>query len=248
MPASKSSGMTNLLRRLVLVLAILAIAAPATAAEDAPVFVREEAWIHATDTRITNIDAAQGTLPSWDATKPTASQPYGAGGIYLANNLSPTMARPDHEPAMHFTTQGTFTGELDTMAVTLFAQLPWMRALPCGIDLAFDLQIDGVTILEQAYNEASTGIMVNQVEDDLYNVRFAFTRLDDAMAEYGVATGPDVEHAITMNVQNFYLCQEAVWVYDSAEAPAGMVFNGTAKELKSYTEIDVFNPPPPIES
>lgn len=43
---------------------------------------------------------------------------------------------------------------------------------------------------------------------------------------------------------NFYICQEAVWAYDWADAPPGAIFNGTPEELAGYTTIDVFNPPP----
>jgi hypothetical protein len=245
--------MKNLARRLVLVLAVLAIAAPAMAVEaeeELPVFLREEAWLHATATPVTNVDANQGTLPAWDGTKPTASHPYGAGGVYLSNNyssLSSIFVGEQHDPTQGFTTEGTFTGELDTMGMELYAHLP-AGQLCSTFNLAFDLRIDGETILYQEQTAPSAGLMTNHVGDSLYSTRFVFTRLHEAMEAYGIETGPDVEHTIYLNAMNFYACNELVWVYDSAEAPAGIVFNVTDKELRSYTKIDVFNPPPPLGS
>jgi hypothetical protein len=244
--------MKTLLRRLVLVLAVLAIAVPAQAQEadpEVPEFLRSEAWIHATDTPVSNLDASQGTFPSWDETKPTESHPYGAGGMYVANNydlFTTNLATGrQHDPASHFTTQGEFTGELDVAGFTLYAHLP-AGALCDDFNLAFDLQIDGESILYQAQSAPSAGLMTMPVEDTLFQVKFAFTRLHEAMTLYGIETGPDVTHEIYLNAANFYACNEMVWVYDSAEAPAGLVFNPTTSELRQYTKVDVFNPPPPL--
>lgn len=133
------------------------------------------------------------------------------------------------------------------MGVTLYAHLAF-GALCNDFNLAFDLQIDGEQILYQEQSSPSAGLMTQQVEDSLFSVRFAFTRLHEAMTLYGMETGPEVTHDIYLNVSNFYLCNELVWVYDSAEAPAGNVFNVTDQELRTYSKIDVFNPPPPLES
>lgn len=242
--------MKTLLRRLVLVLAVLALAVPAQAQEavepEPPVFLRSEAWVHATDVPVTNIEASQGTFPTWDDSKPTASQPFGAGGAYVANNYS-FMGGEQHDPANHFTMAGQVTGELDTMGVTLYGHKP-VGALCSDFNLGFELEIDGEQILYQAQSEPSADIMTTQVGDNLYSAHFAFTRLHEAMELYGIETGPDVTHEIYVNVANFYICDEVVWVYDSAEAPAGIVFNVADNELRRYTNIDVFNPPPPLEA
>jgi hypothetical protein len=120
--------------------------------------------------------------------------------------------------------------------------------LPCGMGLAWDLKIDGQQILYQSASEPSAELMVEQVNEDLWAVKFYFTRLYEAMQTYGVETGPDVTHTIYMNATNFYVCNEVVWVYDSAEAPGGAIFNLLdPKQLRFYTKVDVFNPPPPIE-
>ena len=234
--------MTSLVRRLVLVLTVLCMAVPAAAQEPvAPAFARSEAWFHGTGTAVNNLDAGEGKIPTWDATKPTQS----TGSLYAANNLSFLTSGVEHGPGDHFTVKGPVAGELDTMAVTLYAYLPGQAALPCGMDLAFELSIDGAEILFQPQLGASSGMKVEHVSGALYKVKFVFTRLHEAMTQAGVPTGPDVSHAVYLNAMNFYVCQEAVWVYDSATTPAGAIFNGTPEELASYTTVDVFNPPPP---
>ena len=236
--------MTSLLRRLVLVLVVLCVAVPAAAEEPAVALTRSEVWFHGTSNAVTNVDAGNGTVPSWDATKPTKPTP----SLYAANQLSFITSGVDHQPGDHFTVSGPVTGDLDTMAVTLYAVLPGQAALPCGIDLAFDLRIDDQEILYQTQLAGSSGMTVEPVAGNLYKVKFVFTRLSEAMAQYGLATGPDAPHTVHLNAMNFYVCQEAVWVFDSADAPAGAIFNGTPEELAGYTTIDVFNPPPPAGS
>lgn len=239
--------MTSLLRRLTLVLVVLFVAVPATAEEPvteeptAPVFLRSEAWFHGTTTPVTNVDAGNGEVPTWDGTKPDSP----AGSAYAANQLSLVTSGADHQPGDHFTVSGPVTGELDTMAVTLYALLPGQPALPCGMDLAFDLRIDGEEILYQPQLGASTGMTVEQVDGPLYKVKFVFTRLHEAMTTYGIPTGPEVEHTVFLNAMNFYVCQEAVWLFDGASVPSGAIFNAAPEELSGYTTIDVFNPPPP---
>jgi hypothetical protein len=239
--------MTSLLRRLVLVLAVLLVAVPVAAEEPvaeepvAPVFLRSEAWFHGTSTPVTNIDAGNGEVPTWDGTKPTGP----AGSAYAGNQLSFATSGVDHQPGDHFTVSGPVTGELDTMAVTLYALLPGQPALPCGMDLAFDLRIDDEEILYQPQLGASTGMTVEQVSGPLYKVKFVFTRLHEAMTTYGIPTGPEVEHTVFLNAMNFYVCQEAVWLFDGAEVPSGAIFNAAPEELSGYTTIDVFDPPPP---
>jgi hypothetical protein len=239
--------MSSRLRRLVLVLAVLLVAVPAAAEEPVveeptpPVFLRSEAWFHGTTTPATNVDAGNGETPTWDATKPTGP----AGSAYAGNQLSFVTSGVDHQPGDHFTVSGPVTGELDTMAVTLYALLPGQPALPCGMDLAFDLRIDDEEILYQPQTGASAGMTIEQVNGPLYKVKFVFTRLHEAMTTYGIPTGPEVEHTVFLNAMNFYLCQEAVWLFDGASVPSGAIFNAAAEELSGYTTIDVFNPPPP---
>ena len=245
--------MSSLLRRLALVLAVLLVAVPVAAEEPvaeepvseepvAPEFLRSEAWFHGTSTPATNVDAGNGEIPTWDGTKPTGP----AGSAYAGNQMSFITTGADHVPGDHFTVSGPVTGELDTMAVTLYALLPTEAAIGCGMSLAFDLRIDDEEILYQSQLEGSAGMTVEQVNGPLHKVKFVFTRLHEAMTTYGVPTGPDVEHTVYLNAMNFYLCHEAVWLFDGADVPSGAIFNAAPEELSGYTTVDVFNPPPPL--
>lgn len=55
------------------------------------------------------------------------------------------------------------------------------------------------------------------------------------------------QHTVHLNAMNFYTCNEVVWVYDSVEAPAGAVFNLCGTPAAQFTEVNVFEPPPPYE-
>lgn len=213
-----------------------------------PVFNEKSTWFHGTSSRVTNLDARTGTVPTWDETKPTASAPFGAGSVYAANQFS-WIASAGSDAADGFSVKGKFTGDIENWAVTLYGYLPTNKGLPCGISLAYDLKIDGVPILDQdttAPSEPST--TVEAVNGDLVMVRFALTNIYQAMTDSGVSTGPEAEHTVELTALNFYLCNEAVWVYDSAEAPAGGIFNLDAKRLRNYAKVDVLNPPPPLDS
>lgn len=212
-----------------------------------PVFTERETWFHGTSTKVTNIDARNGVVPTWDGTKPTASHPYGAGSVYLANQ---GFAGSAGQNADGFSAKGKFTGDIENWAVTLYGYLPTNKGLPCGMSLAYDLKIDGTVILDQKQSAPSNPSATTEaVNDDLYRVRFALTNIYKAMQDSGLETGPGIEHTIELTALNFYLCQEAVWVYDSAEAPAGSTFNLLdSKRLRAYTKVDVLNPPPPLQS
>jgi hypothetical protein len=236
--------------------AILVIALGATAAHAARyvpnyedpelVFSEQAVWFHNAVSPAGNVDAANGDLVRWDTTEPTASAPMGAGGAYVANNYSvfTDLIVGGQRESNTFSSAGTFIGNLDSMAVSLFGHMP-AGGLCTEMSLAFDLRIDGQTILFQDQGEPSANLATYPA-GDLYEVKFVFTRLHEAMELNGIETGPDVEHEIYLNAANFYACNEAVWVYDSSEAPAGIVFNRFDKALGPYTEIDVFNPPPPL--
>lgn len=240
-------------RRLVmLVSALTVLSAVASYAQEPvdPVLQRQEVWFRRTPTPLTNLDARSGQVPTWDTAPPSSSTPLGAGGIYASNHQSHgTFSNGrEHNPVNGFTAQGNFTGDIDTLAVTLYGHVPFYLASPgCagGVGLSFDLQIDGVSILYQSQSSPSAYLKTEVLDPGFVSVKFRFTKIFEAMQEYGVATGPDVSHDVYLNAMNFYACNEVVWVYDSTEAPAGAIFNLADSEAATYTDVDVFNPPPP---
>jgi hypothetical protein len=87
------------------------------------------------------------------------------------------------------------------------------------------------------YEEAAPGIV---------KTRFALTNIWQAFERRGIAFGPDVEHDVYVNIQNFYVCNEFTWLYDAESTPAGITANVEDPASEGYFEVDVRNPPPPI--
>jgi hypothetical protein len=225
---------------------MLAGAAPAVASggglppiEDyKPTFTRAEAWLHGRGLPVGNLDAREGRFATWNGTKPTASQPV----TYLSNNFNFLLGE-DHDPAQFLTMQGKAKGDLENLAFSLYF-IGWaQQSVGCGLSLSFQLKIDGVTILDQDYL-GSDGILYEPTDDDRMVARFALTNIWKAAKMYGLEYGPDVEHDVYLNVQNFYLCNELNWYYGAASTPSGLVVN-VAKPNNGYAPIDVLNPPGP---
>lgn len=240
-------------RRVSLLVAVTMLAggvAHAQQVEVEPVFERQDVWFHRTQTPVTNVDARSGQVPTWSTTRPTDSAPLGAGGIYAAHHYSFGIFSQgmEHNPAYGFTAAGKFTGDINNLAVTLYGHVPAYVALPqCagGIALSFDFRIDGKQVLYQPQSQPSAYLNTDPVSAGFVTVKFRLTNLYQAMKDYGIATGPDVEHDVYLNAMNFYACNEVVWVYDSAEAPAGAIFNLPDADASGYSNVDVYDPPPP---
>jgi len=231
---------------------IASLATPfvARSAEEPPVFRQEQVWFHAATTPAGNLDYIVDEIePSladpvtWDTTPPSA----GPGGVMAANNYSVFLdfVEPGWRERNTFTARGTFTGDIDTLAVDVYYAGPF--ASLCGMSLAFDLRIDGAEILRMEQSAPSAGLY-QEAAGRFWRVRFMFTRIFEMAQMWGVERGPQVEHEVYLNLANFYACQEAVWVYDRPEAPAAMTFNldPASPAAARYTKIDVFDPPPPL--
>lgn len=80
--------------------------------------------------------------------------------------------------------------------------------------------------------------------------QFVFANLPRATDVFSIDDGPEVAHIVELNMANFYACNEMVFLYDTAETPSGITFNldPSGNVFKQYTKVDVFNPPPPLES
>jgi len=75
--------------------------------------------------------------------------------------------------------------------------------------------------------------------------KFALTNLWTATQQAGIAYGPDAQHDIYLNIQNFYACNEVTWQYDSTDVPSDLIVNLPSPVTSGYAEIDVLDPPPP---
>ena len=211
-------------------------------------YLQQQVWLHAGTTPVGNVDTLAGTPISWDATEPTGSG-TAAGGVTVGNNYSTftDFVAPTRQ-SNTLTIAGSFTGRLGTIAVDLWWTGP-ATALCTDASLAFDLTIDGVQVLFQDQGAPSANLNTSP-DGDHQLTRFIFTNLPRAMDEYGIAEGADVTHEIRVNMANFYACNEMVFLYDTVETPTALTFNldPKSKAAKPYTKVDVFNPPPPLES
>jgi hypothetical protein len=196
------------------------------------VLSEEAAWIHQAETKAGNLAGFGVTsFPTWDAEEPTTSVQGGAGGGYLANFaafVDPTLAEQTG-----LTVEGTFSGCLDTMLLDLYAFLPTNRTGTSGnleeADFTglFSLTVDGEAILPPF--EIDTNTVPNEAGSATYLIRVAITELHATMVDFGI--DPTAEHTIRLNVASRYAnTDNALFVYDTTEVPAGIVFNGAPTE------------------
>lgn len=206
-------------------------------------FESQKVWFRAGDTPVGTVDYQLGSPIRW-----STEAPAGPVAATLGNNYSVFMdlVEPGMREAFTFSTEGTFVGNLETIAVDLYYAGPFAGV--CDMSLSFQVIIDGAEILMQEHLAPSANLKEEAGPNRTRRVRFMFSNLHDTMNLFGVQTGPGVEHEIWLNFANFYACNEAVWLYDSATFPSGMIFNmdPASTEARKYTTVDVQNPPPPL--
>lgn len=210
--------------------------------EYVPTFTRADLFLHRNTSPLGNLDAREGRFLKWDATKPTANQP----AVYVGNNYD-VFVEGNHSAVHFLTMEDTTAGDLDTIAFDLFLNGWAQSTIGCEMALSFQLRLDYETILDQDF-EGSYGITYVAVDDTTVKARFALTNIWEAIKSSGLPYGPDVQHHIYLNLQNFYLCNEYIWQYDSADRASGLIVNLPTPGKKGYFEIDVLDPPPPLES
>lgn len=228
---------------LVAVLASLVAASSASAQlpprdEYVPTFGQSAYWLHANGSSLGNLDARDGKFLRWDTTKPTSS----TGAAYIGSNYN-SIVGDNHDPVHFFTAQGKVRGDLDNLVFDLYLNGPSQSTIGCGISLSVELVIDGKTIVSQDYT-GSEGFPFTPVDDTTVKTTFALTHLWDAIGAFRLPYGPDVEHDIYLNLQNFYACNEFVWRYDSTSYPSG--FKANVADASEYFEFNVMDPPPPL--
>ncbi|MGH2711018.1 MAG: hypothetical protein ACRDH9_07440 [Actinomycetota bacterium] len=236
------------MRRLTIVClagALLVSLAPASTAqvppidEYVPTFTRADLFLHRNTSPIGNLDAREGRFLKWDATSPTEAQP----ALYVGNNYD-GLLNGNHGTEWFLTMEGTALSDLNNIAFDLYFTGWAQMTIGCQLDLSIQLVIDDVVIVDQDYT-GSTGFNNSPVDDTTSRTRFVLTHLWDAVKTYELPYGPDVQHDIYLNVQNFYACNEVVWKYDSAAYPAGMIVN-LPTPSGSYFKFNVMDPPPPL--
>ena len=234
--------MTRAVRLALVPVAVVALLAGPVAAEEPVgcvdpltselVLTEQKTYIHQAETKAGNLGAFGVTgLPSWDTTEPTASVQGGAGGGYLANSasyLDPTLAEQTG-----LTLEGGFSGCLDTMLLDLYAFMPTNRTGTSGslaesaLTLMVTMAVDGENVLSAL--EIETNTVANAGGDATYHARFGITDLHAALESYGI--DPAGDHTIRITAAPRYInTDNAIFVYDTTEVPAGITFNGVPTE------------------
>jgi hypothetical protein len=193
---------------------------------------RQDVWFHQGQTKFGNAGAASGAFPTFNTTKPTASVTTGAGGGYLASSaLHQTQAPWD--PATSATFDGTFTGDIDNVAVSAYYFNPPedAQSIPTFAINARVL-VDGQVIAEAGGAEVPRAAAGQAKRAD-----FVFTNLYPTLVDLGLS-GPGRQHQVRFQIMGTGLASEAAFfVYDTSEVPSGLIFNLEPENLSSYTQV-----------
>jgi hypothetical protein len=190
---------------------------------------RQDTWIHTIDpkTKVGNLAGfGAGDFPTWTTTMPGNAAGTGA----YATNSTFHQASAPQDPRGSAVFQGTYTGTIDNIAVTLYAFVPPIFTR----DLNLELTIDG----EQVFVGNSV-VSMAAGGNNTQKLTFAFTNIYNFLDGAAKAGDASTRHTIKLAANGRYIVNDpAVFVYDAAEWPSGLIFN--ADSLSGYTVIDVF--------
>jgi hypothetical protein len=196
---------------------------------------RQDTWFHLTGSKVGNL-AATGNqdFATFDTTKPTASVQTGAGGGHLANEFTQYALAQD-DPAHSAWFEGTFTGNIDNLAVELYLFTAQDKIL--GVyGFLTTLIVDGNTLYQSDF-VAGDAANLSPGGDAAQKIRFAFTDVYNALAANGLAGGG--QHTVQVSVSPYFVGDDAIYVYDTSEVPSGMIFNLEKADLGSYSQIPI---------
>lgn len=205
-----------------------ALAAPAGAetscfqpVADGPEFCTQQVWFTTGDSKAGNLAAAGATgYPSWSTEAPTQSVAQGAGGGY-ATMGAPRQLNGESDPAMGALFKGTFTGDLENLAVTMYLFAPG-RDSAAGWYGGVDVVVDGTVV----HTADADGIPLTSGGNAVQKVDFAVQGLHKWITKAGLETGPDVVHEVELFVTSYALASTtALIVYGTTEVPSSMTFN-----------------------
>lgn len=208
-----------------------ALAAPAgaeancyTKVVDGPEFCSQQVWFTPAETKVGNLGATDASgFPSWSTEAPKQSVAAGAGGGYATVGAG-RQQNGTSDPTTGARFEGTFTGELDNLAVTMYLFAPGRQeeAGYPGYFAGIDLVVDGVVLK----NVDVDGIPLTSGGNAVQKIDFAADKLREAMVKAEIPTGPEVEHQVQLYITSYSLVTStALLVYGTTEAPSSMTFN-----------------------
>ena len=226
------------------VLALSVLAGPAGAYYDTErelEFVESTAWFTSTTTGVSNVDTeVLGERIGWSAEAPAG--PTGRTVATAHAGLLSILAE-DYYESQSFTAEGTITGYIENIALSLYYASPVQNL--CGMGLSIDVIIDGKRVMDMAGIGNTEDVVTYPASDDYWVAQVAITNLAGQMEAMGIFGAADTEHTVEIVAEQYPLCQEAIWTYGSADAPSRMDVNiepGTSA-LRQFTEFDATKPP-----
>jgi hypothetical protein len=209
--------------------------------EESPIVCREPNWFHAADIPVGNVGSLQSqATPSWSTTPPSGSIQDGEGGAAVAETYLFNCFEGGDRCVNELAFEGTFTGNLDSIAVSLHSEEPLWARCPvldnCGQRDAFRvvLKVDGHLLYDSGNYTDSVPVdttTTSQRRD------FALTGLYDLLAAEGI-THPGFVHAIRLRISPHNSHPGVIYRYGSTDFPSGLVFNPTSDELSSYEIVN----------
>lgn len=176
-----------------------------------------DGYFTAHENRIGNLhNGGHGDAPSWDDTVPTDSYQAGAGGgTFFSSTVGETGAEQ-----MHAIFEGEFTGDIDSIGVEQFFIAPVDHYFWEVIDVAVSIQVDGAEVAGTDDIE----LQVIETADGVGKMQFAVSGLYDRRPSL---QGSDEPHVVRIEMAGALRpWDEGVFVYDAAEVPSRVVFNG----------------------
>lgn len=203
---------------------------PDDATDDVSV-CRQDVWFHATDAKAGNLGGVTG-FPGWDTTPPDTSVTGGAGGGAFATSALHQTGSP-HDENVAMVAEGTYTGAIDTLAAELYLFPPaGMAQSETTFRVDAQLTVDGQAV-------ASIGDLTVPMEtagNAVQRIRFAWTGLAGIIKLWGLELEGD--HDVRISVHGTGIATNgAVFVYDTTEVPAGLVFNIDPADLEGIPTV-----------
>lgn len=201
-------------------------------ASDDPLACQLDTYIKANPARIGNVHGVTGqdANPTFSTDAPAGSYEAGNGGM-TAVAWPGTVATDYTDEKWALTVEGEFTGNLDNLAVELYAVNPVGQYGFEEFWSQLHLEVDGVTVFD-TYGAEHVITNYAPVDDTTVRLRFAFTDVWEALGSVDDAGPHDVKFQIT----GFTYGDEAAFIYDASEYPSHMKFN--LKKLAGYQTIE----------
>lgn len=194
-------------------------------------------WFTANDGKVGNVEGitqlegeSSMGFPSWDDTAPEASVTAGAGGGYMGSPLLDVAFEKD--PVAGVTFDGQLTGNIDGLAFELYLFQPAANA---GAVEDHSFRATVTVGSQRLVNHGShVTVVTEEAGSAVMRVRFVVTDLHRTLRD----KGDDVVHDVRVNVTPwFYGGDEAIYVYDTVEAPSSMIVNPTPEQLDGFTIV-----------